>query len=218
MSKAGYTITKETGCSDWETQKVGDMMTATSDLDCLNKCLDVSGASYANYQSTGCHDATLGAKPGACYCFSGCTMVGNTCWDLISTSPTGIEASTTEASPTPQPTPQVTMVHPASASCAGPQDPTFKNIAGTFATPEECAEEIIAKSLPGECSEFFIHAPIDAAYVAGACSCCTGSAPVPGGSSNGGVMVGYKFELASASVAAASAVAGSTTTSTTGVR
>jgi len=86
MSKAGYTVTADTGCSDWEAQKIGDMMTATSDLDCLNKCLDVTGASYANFQRDKCHDATLGAHPGACYCFSGCTMVGNTCWDLISTS------------------------------------------------------------------------------------------------------------------------------------
>merc|ERR1712066_915774 len=86
MSKAGYTVTADTGCSDWEAQKIGDMMTATSDLDCLNKCLDVTGASYANFQDAACHDAALGAKPGACYCFSGCTMVGNTCWDLISTS------------------------------------------------------------------------------------------------------------------------------------
>merc|ERR1712066_225956 len=173
---------------------VGDMLTAISDLDCLNKCLDVPGATYANYQSASCHDASLGAKSGACYCFSGCTMVGNTCWDLISTSAVGLDAPTTE-----KPTPQVTLVHEASAKCAGSDG--GKDFA-TSATPEECAEEIIAKRLPGECSDFFIHAPLDAAYHAGQCDCCTETAPVDGGSTYGGVMVGYEIELASASVAA----------------
>merc|ERR1712087_378321 len=86
MSKAGYTVTADTGCSDWEAQKIGDMVTASSDLDCLNKCFAVTGAAHANFQRDKCNDATLGAHPGACYCFSGCTMVGNTCWDLNSTS------------------------------------------------------------------------------------------------------------------------------------
>merc|ERR1712217_732722 len=75
MSKGGYTVTANTGCSDWEAQQIGELGTATSDLDCLNKCLDISGAAYANFKSDACDDATLGAHSGACYCFSGCTMV-----------------------------------------------------------------------------------------------------------------------------------------------
>merc|ERR1712113_1105354 len=86
MSKEGYETWANTGCSDWEAQQIGKFWTTSSDLNCLNKCLMLSGARYANFQADVCHDATLGAHSGACYCFSGCTMVENACWELISTS------------------------------------------------------------------------------------------------------------------------------------
>jgi len=82
-SKA-YGTDADTGCSDWEKVMIGSMQTATSDLDCLNKCLNTSGAMYANFQADKC-DAYNGAHEGACYCFSDCSKIANSCWDLIAT-------------------------------------------------------------------------------------------------------------------------------------
>jgi len=84
ISESTHEITPNTGCSDWETQKIGSILKATSDLDCLNKCLVVAGAKYANYQDDHCDSDVNGAEKGACYCFTDCTEIANTCWDLIS--------------------------------------------------------------------------------------------------------------------------------------
>jgi len=87
ISKEGtHTITKDTGCSDWKSQMAIPMTTATSDLDCLNKCLVVAGAKYANYQDDHCDSDINGAEKGACYCFKDCAKVQNSCWDLIDVS------------------------------------------------------------------------------------------------------------------------------------
>jgi len=84
ISESSYVIQENTGCSDWANVTTGTMQTADSALDCLNKCLVIDGAKYANYQSDTC-SAENGAYVGACYCFTDCTKIPNTCWDLIST-------------------------------------------------------------------------------------------------------------------------------------
>jgi len=86
MSKKEHVIDSDTGCSDWEANQIGSLLTATSDLDCLNKCLLVAGAKYANFQGDHCASDVKGAHKGACYCFKDCTKVENDCWDLIATN------------------------------------------------------------------------------------------------------------------------------------
>jgi len=205
---------KDTGCSDWEAQAVGDMMTATSDLDCLNKCLDVTGASYANYQAAACHDATLGAKPGACYCFSDCAMTENTCWDLIATSPTGVD-------PAPAPAPLQTSYEKIADRmyCPGGNIVLADQLTWEGDTVAECAEAIVeynGKNSQPPCMNNFVHAHNDADRV---CECClTGEPADASAGQGGGRLTGYKI-VQSVTAASASAVAeGSTTTSTTGVR
>jgi len=95
LSKSSYHAEPDTGCADWESMMIGSIQTAASDLDCLNKCLVVDGAKFANYQSDQC-DAYNGAYAGACFCFKGCKKVSNTCWDLTST---GRGITTTIAEP-----------------------------------------------------------------------------------------------------------------------
>merc|ERR1712187_774229 len=89
MSKNAHKIEPDTGCSDWEKNQIGKILTAENDLDCLNKCLVVTGAKYANFQDDHCATAANGAHKGACYCFKDCTKVTNTCWDLIATNMAG---------------------------------------------------------------------------------------------------------------------------------
>merc|ERR1712087_713425 len=197
----------------------GDMMTATSDLDCLNKCLGVTGALYANYQAAACHDATLGAKSGACYCFSGCTMIDNTCWDLILTSPTG-----TDPSPAPAPAPvQYEKTAEKPVYCSGGEMHFYSQITWDGDTVADCAA-IIKADIIGEnirdgppCTNFFIHAEKDA--YSGVCTCCTAGAPVFAQSGQlGGRAAAYKIDDTVTAASASVVAAGSTTTSTTGVR
>jgi len=84
-SQKPYEIQAGVGCSDWKDVMVGSMQRATSALDCLNKCSALTGSKFANYQEEEC-DAYNGAYAGACYCFSDCKTVNNTCWDLVHTS------------------------------------------------------------------------------------------------------------------------------------
>jgi len=99
VSKNAHKIEPDTGCSDWEKNQIGKLLTASNDLDCLNKCLVVTGAKYANFQDDHCASDVNGAHKGACYCFKDCTKVTNTCWDLIATNMEGSEstAATTAA-------------------------------------------------------------------------------------------------------------------------
>jgi len=95
LASQPYEVQADVGCSDWKDVMVGSMQRATSALDCLNKCWALPETRFANYQEEDC-DAYNGAYAGACYCFSDCKKVQNTCWDLVHTSaPTIVTKLTT---------------------------------------------------------------------------------------------------------------------------
>jgi len=118
LSKSTHNIEPDTGCSDWEAQMAIPMTTATSDLDCLNKCLPIAGAKYANYQGDTCDNSANGAEKGACYCFKGCAMVKNTCWDLINVEVSAATPAPTSPGATPAPTKPGATPAPAPATPA----------------------------------------------------------------------------------------------------
>lgn len=85
-SLAPYNLQYDTGCRNWESVMVGGLQRATSMVDCLNMCSMRSGSNYANFQEDRCDNDYNGAYEGACYCFTDCEIVTNSCWDLVRTS------------------------------------------------------------------------------------------------------------------------------------
>jgi len=79
------------GCADWETAKIGNLLTFATEAECTLQCTDNPACLFSNFQPGDCSDAE-GAYKGACYLFSACTEENNTCWDL---TPKACSASTT---------------------------------------------------------------------------------------------------------------------------
>jgi len=73
------------GCSDWETQKIGDYFPTTGPQACLDKCNAEPLCMFANYMDQNCPDNgewCAGTSSGSCYMFKGCTFEYNKYWNL----------------------------------------------------------------------------------------------------------------------------------------
>merc|ERR1711988_374956 len=82
------------GCADWETAKIGNLLTFSTEAESTLQCTDNPSCAFSNFQPGDCSDAE-GAYKGACYLFSTCTEENNTCWDLTPKSCTASTTTTT---------------------------------------------------------------------------------------------------------------------------
>merc|ERR1712224_504519 len=76
------TTEKDMGCSNWETAKIGNLLTFATEQECTAQCAANSACVYSNYQTEECGTGDNSAHKGACYLFSSCTKEINKCWDL----------------------------------------------------------------------------------------------------------------------------------------
>jgi len=121
----------DTGCSDWATAKIGNLLTFATEAECTSQCAANSACKFSNYQTEDCGTGANSAHKGACYLFTSCTEVKNDCWDL------------TPAGCTPSPAPPTTTEK--DMGCSNWATAQIGNLL-TFATEAECTAQCAANS------------------------------------------------------------------------